>query len=549
MEYYLLKKIQNYLQVNNLDAMIIPSTDPHMSEYVAESFQFRKVVSGFTGSAGTLVVGKKESALWTDSRYYLQAEIELQDSGILLMRDGEEQTPSVAEWIFSQKTETKELLVGYDFSFISVDWEKKFVAEITHLGGICNRFNVDYDEFWIDRPLMPSEEIWIYEEKFAGESVGQKIERLRKLMIEKSKRTDSYTIVSKLDEIAWLLNLRGSDVAYTPVFYAYLLVSQKQVVLYVDEQKLSPKVKAYLEENNIEIKQYFKNCVLQEIEKEDLYLCYDSKVLSVAIFSLIKKVGYEGLSLVGEMKAIKNETEIRNLRLAMKKDAKAVMAFEKWLFEALQNKADLTEISVAEKLLFFRQQQDGFLSESFAPIVAYAEHGAIVHYSATPKTNKKIESRGFLLIDSGGHYLEGTTDITRTYCLGDLTEEMSQNYEAVRKGNEALSKIVFPKGTCGFHLDVLARQFLWQLGLNYGHGTGHGIGQCLCVHEGPQNISQRVIEVPLQAGMIVSNEPGYYKSGEYGIRIENQLLVKPSSVSEDFLCFEVLTQVPIQKLG
>ncbi|MBQ5778976.1 MAG: aminopeptidase P family N-terminal domain-containing protein, partial [Paludibacteraceae bacterium] len=331
MEYYLLKKIQNYLQVNNLDAMIIPSTDPHMSEYVAESFQFRKVVSGFTGSAGTLVVGKKESALWTDSRYYLQAEIELQDSGILLMRDGEEQTPSVAEWIFSQKTETKELLVGYDFSFISVDWEKKFVAEITHLGGICNRFNVDYDEFWIDRPLMPSGEIWIYEEKFVGESVGKKIERLRKLMIEKSKRTDSYTIVSKLDEIAWLLNLRGSDVAYTPVFYAYLLVFQKQVVLYVDEQKLSSKVKAYLEENNIEIKQYFKNCVLQEIEKEDLYLCYDSKVLSVAIFSLIKKVGYEGLSLVGEMKAIKNETEIRNLRLAMKKDAKAIMDFEKWL--------------------------------------------------------------------------------------------------------------------------------------------------------------------------------------------------------------------------
>ena len=533
------RRLTEAMERNGVSAMVIPTADENLSEYVAEHWKTRRALSGFTGSAGTLAVvsaaGSKEGeeawALWTDSRYYLQAEAQLEGTGIELMRDGEEGVPSVWAWL------TEKVKAG---GKVSLPWALMSVREWMEakrgLKGVeteTGAYEQMVDEAWMERPGRPTGKVVEYDVRYAGESREQKMERARKRLREEGAEA---LLTAATEEVAWLLNLRGGDEPYTPTFAGTVLLTQTGYTLYTDHEVAE----------GIEAKR-------MAAVKEDLRawsggkIAMDINKTPAALRAMVKAANVKMAgSVVGAMKAVKNETEIEDTRRTMETDGVALARHWKWMEET---KEEMTEMSVAEKLHELRREAGGamYKSESFETIAAWREHGAIVHYSATEETNSKIEGEGLLLIDSGGQYLMGTTDVTRTYVRGEVDEETRRDFTLVLKGHIGVAMSRFPKGTAGRELDVIAKQHLWAEGKDYGHGTGHGVGHYLCVHEGPQRIGKKGT-VAMEAGMVTSNEPGYYKAGRYGIRHEN-LTLTVADEKEGWLKMETLTLCPFDAKG
>lgn len=524
-----------------LSAYIVPGTDPHASEYVADYWKERNWLSGFTGSAGTVAVTTSKAGLWTDSRYFLQAEAQLKGSGIDLMKEGLAETPSIADWIISELTTDEAVGVNPEmFSAKAYEALKGKFAE-------ANLRLVSIDlirPLWNDRPQLPTQPLYVLEEQYAGQNVADKLAAVRQ---EMAKHNADVYVLSSLDEIAWLFNIRGTDVDYNPLVIAYAMVEKNKVTLFIAPSKLTAFSMKYVVENKICVADY-EHIVpaLHAIGGHDTVM-YDGNRLNQALFEAFpvncKKVDIP--SVVMRLKSVKNSVELAGTRRAMLQDGKALVRFFKWLEETV-GKERLTEFDIMARLKEFRSEGEHFVGESFGTIAGYQGNGAIVHYSASEKGAAEIKKEGMLLLDSGGQYFDGTTDITRTVTLSEPTAEQKRDYTLVLKGHIALACAKFPKGTCGVQLDILARQFLWQQGLSYGHGTGHGVGHFLCVHEGPQNIRTDLNPTPLEVGMLVSNEPGLYRAGKYGIRIENLVAVKECEVTEfgQFLSFETLTLFP-----
>ena len=529
-----------------LSAFIIPSTDPHLSEYVASHWKSREWISGFTGSAGTVVVTLDKAGLWTDSRYFLQAADQLENTGITLFKDGLPTTPSIKEWLSCELKSGESLGIdGKMFSVSDVEemknlFSKKNIAVETSLD--------PFEQIWNDRPAMPQDPAFVYETKYAGVSCLDKIEQIRQQM---EKEGVASLLVTALDEIAWTLNLRGSDVKCNPVVISYLLITQKENFYFIAPEKLTADVKEYLLSQKIIIRNYDEiNSALSDLDAASLLI--GSSKTNFDVFSAVNsscKI-VRGNSPIALLKAIRNEQEIAGIHAAMIRDGVALVKFLRWL-EAAVPKGNETELSVDVKLHELRAAQDMYMGESFDTIAGYKEHGAIVHYSATPESSSGLKSEGFLLLDSGAQYLDGTTDITRTIALGHLTEEEKIDYTLVLKGHIAIATCKFPYGTRGAQIDVLARVALWQRGLNYLHGTGHGVGHFLSVHEGPQSIRLNEVPALLLPGMLTSNEPGIYKGGRHGIRIENLTLVRRDIETEfgEFYRFETVTLCPISTEG
>lgn len=536
------------MKAAQIDAYIIPSSDPHQGEYVAEHWQSRAWISGFSGSAGTVVVTEKHLGLWTDSRYYLQAPEELKAAdGHLHKMDGSRESWFI-NWLIDQLP--KGATLGCDGRLFTEANIRKIERRLDG-NDLTLKSNVDLiSEVWSDRPELSLTAIEDFPVKYAGESREQKLMRIQQKLREEN--VDGLWM-SGLDDIAWTLNLRGQDVPLNPLFYSYLLITADRHYLFIDEEKVSPEIAEDIAAAKVELRPYAEAFSELKAHSARLRLWVDPNIASRAIFEALSDNDHlEKAGPVRGMKAIKNETEITNIRHAMVKDGVALVRAFRWLEEQLRQRP-VKETEVAEKLAHFRSQQALYRGESFDAIVGYRGNGAIVHYHATAEKQSLIRNEGVLLVDSGGQYLDGTTDITRTFALGEVSEEVKKNYTRVLKGHIALAQAVFPEGTRGVQLDVLARQYLWQEGLNYGHGTGHGVGFFLNVHEPPQgfvpNLSERGT-TPLREGMFSSNEPGYYKAHEYGIRIENLILAVQKGSdheSEDFLCFEDLTLYPISK--
>lgn len=539
-------KLRNTMLNASVSACVIPSSDPHMSEYVPDYWKARTYFSGFTGSAGTLVITITEAFLWTDSRYFLQAEKELQGTQIKLFKSGEIGVPSYLEFLLSK------LAAGEVISMhASVFSTEEILISKTAFSKKHLLLKTDLDlvsKVWTkNRPLLPEKSIFIYDTLFTGKTIGQKIHSIQSIL--KKKKAD-VLLLNTLDEIAWLLNLRGNDIKYNPLFIAYVSIENDKVILFVDTKKISKQVNDYLNDNHLILKEY--NSFSQHISLlKNKTIWIDKAKMNYACYNQVNNYNriVFGTSPVAKIKSLKNKIEIEGFRTAMIKDGVALTKFYKWLENCLKSNYVVTEISAAKKLKKFRSYQSLFFEESFAPIIGYNEHGAIVHYSANKQTDVEIKPNGFLLIDSGGHYLNGTTDITRTISLGPLTATQKSDFTLVLKAHIALAKAIFPKGAYGFELDKIAREPLLKNGLNYGHGTGHGVGHFLCVHEGPQSIRPDKNKTPLKKGMVVSNEPGIYRTKAYGIRTENLLLVKeleePSK--NGILHFEILTLFPIDK--
>lgn len=536
------------MKAAQIDAYIIPSSDPHQGEYVAEHWQSRAWISGFSGSAGTVVVTEKHLGLWTDSRYYLQAPEELKAAdGHLHKMDGSRESWFI-NWLIDQLPNGASL--GCDGRLFTEANIRKIERRLDG-NDLTLKSNVDLiSEVWSDRPELSLTTIEDFPVKYAGESREQKLMRIQQKLREEN--VDGLWM-SGLDDIAWTLNLRGQDVPLNPLFYSYLLITADRHYLFIDEEKVSREIAEDIAAAKVELRPYAEAFSELKAHSARLRLWVDPNTASRAIFEALSDNDHlEKAGPVRGMKAIKNETEITNIRHAMVKDGVALVRAFRWLEEQLRQRP-VKETEVAEKLAHFRSQQALYRGESFDAIVGYRGNGAIVHYHATAEKQSLIRNEGVLLVDSGGQYLDGTTDITRTFALGEVSEEVKENYTRVLKGHIALAQAVFPEGTRGVQLDVLARQYLWQEGLNYGHGTGHGVGFFLNVHEPPQgfvpNLSERGT-TPLREGMFSSNEPGYYKAHEYGIRIENLILAVQKGSdheSEDFLCFEDLTLYPISK--
>lgn len=542
--------LRKIMQRNGIQAFILPTTDPHNSEYVAAHWEARKWLTGFTGSAGTAVITMKKAGLWTDSRYFLQAAEQLEGTGITLFKDRMPGTPSIAEWL--SKELKKGDIIGMDGWVNGIDFKESLYAVCSPKGIQVESVADPFDEIWKDRPSLPSDPVFILEEKYAGRSCRQKIELIRE---EIRKNNCQSILLSALDEIAWTLNLRGSDVHCNPVFISYMHITQKKATLYIIEEKLSPEVKVYLEENGVILKSYHQ--VEGDIKKVRQNIQV-SPALNMKLFNAAGYLTANGIdtghkimeipSPVSLLKAVKNETEINGFRHAMERDGIAMVKFLKWLKTAVPA-GNETELSVDRKLYGLRAEQADFKGISFDTIAGYKEHAAIVHYEATPETDIPLKPEGMLLLDSGAQYLDGTTDITRTIVLGPLSNEEKTDYTLVLKGFLQLQNAIFPEGTCGTQLDILARQAMWKAGVNYFHGTGHGVGHFLCVHEGPHQIRMNYMPTPLRPGMTVTDEPGIYKAGRHGIRTENTLLTVPAMETEfgSFMKFEPLTLCPIDK--
>ncbi|SDB89454.1 aminopeptidase P family protein [Williamwhitmania taraxaci] len=538
-----LKQLRKEMEKRGISAAIIPSGDPHLSEYVAEHWRTRAWLSGFTGSAGTVVVTETDAGLWTDSRYFLQAERELEGTGIRLFKMGTPGVPTSEDWLLEQLN--KKSIVGVDTRLFSYNqligledklYEKKIT--IAHTQGIGSKG-------WETRPRLPKEPIIIHPEEIAGETMIVKLTTIRAKM-EEAKAT-SY-IITALDEIAWLFNLRGSDVAYNPVFYAYAIVFTNRVALFIDSAKVSPTVMRMLNNHAIEIFDYDEIIDFVKDFKKKERILVDPAKTNFALANTIPsscKIVWQS-SPIALAKACKTEIELEGIRNAMINDGVAMVEVLQWI-EQTVGKETITEITVEEKLRNCRSRQPYFVGESFGSIVGYAEHGAIVHYSATPETASEIHPKSFLLIDSGGQYQSGTTDITRTIHLAAPTEQEKEDYTLVLKGMIGLARAVFTPNTRGSNLDMLARQPLLAQQRNYGHGTGHGVGFFLNVHEGPQSIRMEENSVTIQPGMVCSDEPGLYRSGMYGIRIENLIACVPAGTTEfgTFNKWETLTLCPI----
>ena len=505
-------KLRDYLRKNGLAAFIFPSTDPHQGEYVPEHWQTRKWISGFDGSAGTAVVTLSDAALWTDSRYYIAAEQQLQGTPFKLMKDGQAETPSITEWLCQQLTENN--VVGVDGE-VFTETEIEEMQAALGKAGIMLRTDLDpAEELWADRPPIPKNKVEIQPLEFAGESAESKIERVRQALREQKANG---ILISQLDDIAWLLNLRGSDVHCNPVFVSYLLLTLNEVTLFIDSDKLDETVRNYLKGIGVGIQPY---------KKPSLETTASNPIPA--------------------MKSVKNDVEIEGFRKAMIRDGVAMVRFLRWLKPAVEAGGE-TEMSIDRKLTALRAEQLLYRGLSFDTIAAYGTHGAIVHYEATPKSDIKLEPKGLLLLDSGAQYQDGTTDITRTIALGPLTDEERFDYTLVLKGHIRLALTRFPDGISGTQIDALARYAMWQHGINYGHGTGHGVGSYLCAHEGPHQIRHTWKPAPLHAGMTVTNEPGIYRQGKHGVRIENTMLIVEDGETEfgKFLRLEPLTLCPI----
>ena len=531
---------------NNIKAFIIPSTDPHLSEYVAPYWMSREWISGFTGSAGTAVILMDKAGLWTDSRYFLQAEKELEGSGITLYKEMLPETPSITKFL-CQNLKPGES-VSIDGKMFSVQQVEQMKEDLAPYQLQVNLFGDPLKNIWKDRPSMPDAPAFIYDVKYAGKSCGEKVAAIR---TELKKKGIFALFLSSLDEIAWTLNLRGSDVHCNPVIVSYLLVTQDEVVYFISPEKITQEVNEYLQEQQVSLRKYDEaESFLNSFTGENILI--DPKKTNYAIYSAINpacKV-VRGESPVTLLKAIRNEQEIAGIHHAMQRDGVALVKFLKWL-EASVLSGKETELSVDRKLHEFRAAQPLYMGESFDTIAGYKEHGAIVHYSATEESDVTLQSKGFLLLDSGAQYLDGTTDITRTIALGELTEEEKTDYTLILKGHIALAMAKFPAGTRGAQLDVLARMPIWNHGMNFLHGTGHGVGHFLSVHEGPQSIRMNENPIVLQPGMVTSNEPGVYKAGSHGIRTENLTLVckDKEGMFGEYFKFETITLCPICKKG
>lgn len=538
-----LESLREVMRREHLSAFIFPSTDAHQSEYVADHWQGRTWISGFNGSAGTAVVTMKSAALWTDSRYFLAAEEQLKGTEFQLMKLKIEGTPTISEWL-AQELQGENAEVGLDGMVNSYHETMGLIADLRKSGGITVRTNFDpLGLIWTDRPAIPANPVEIQPMEFAGESVASKISRIRTAL--RQRHADGM-LISALDDIAWTLNLRGTDVHCVPVFVSYLLISSQQVSLYVDSAKINDEVKAYLTENGISLYPY--NKVAEGLERYSEYnILLDGDETSYFLWKTVKcQEIIAGNSPVPAMKAQKNDREIAGSRQAMLRDGVAMVKFLRWLKPAVEAGGQ-TEISIDRKLTSLRAEQHLFRDISFDTIAGYQAHGAIVHYEATPETDVALKPEGLILIDSGAQYQDGTTDITRTIALGPVTEEMKHVYTLVLKGHIQLELAKFPDGASGTQLDALARECMWREGYNYLHGTGHGVGSYLSVHEGPHQIRMEWKPTPLRAGMTVTDEPGLYLSGKFGVRIENTLLIKDYQTTEfgKFLQMESLTLCPI----
>lgn len=539
-----LARLRELMKREHLSAFIFPSTDAHQSEYVADHWRGREWISGFNGSAGTAVVTMESAALWTDSRYFLAAEEQLEGTEYQLMRLKMEGTPTIAEWLGKELQDVQSPEVGLDGMVNSYNYVKDLSYSLRKLGGITLRTNLDpLEQIWENRPSLPANPVEIQPLEYAGETLASKVARIRKSLRE--LHADGM-LVSALDDIAWTLNLRGTDVHCNPVFVSYLLIESDKVSLFVDDNKLSPEVKQYLQDNQVSLYKY--NKVEKCLESYSEYnILLDGNETSYYLWKTVKcqEIVAAG-SPIPAMKAVKNKAEIEGYRSAMLKDGVAMVKFLKWLKPAVEAGGQ-TEISIDEKLTSLRAEQKLFRDISFDTIAGYAQHGAIVHYEATPETDVVLKPEGLILIDSGAQYQNGTTDITRTIALGAVSEEMKHVYTLVLKAHIQLELVKFPDGASGTQLDAVGRECMWREGYNFLHGTGHGVGSYLCVHEGPHQIRMEWMPTPLRAGMTLTDEPGLYLAGKFGVRIENTVLISDYMSTEfgKFLQIEPLTLCPI----
>jgi Xaa-Pro aminopeptidase len=536
--------LRNAMKQHGISACIIPGTDPHASEYIADYWKERQWISGFDGSAGTAVVTLTDAGLWTDSRYFLHAAEQLEGTSFELMKMGLSETLDIIPWLATKLTSGDKVGVNAQMFSINAYSSMKNDLEMSDIELV----SIDLpDMVWTERPSLPLQPFYAFNVKYAGKSAVEKLNLVRAEM--KKVHADDF-VISALDDIAWLFNIRGNDVNYNPVVIAYALVENEKATLFISPEKLSSETNTYLKNEGVEVADY--NAIYDRIKQISASnsVLVDGGKLNQALFESIPS----GCSIrnimspIFKLKSIKNEVEMAGVRCAMVKDGVALTKFFMWL-EANLETGNLSEISISEKLREFRSEQENFVGESFGTIAGYAAHGAIVHYNAVKETDSKLKPENILLLDSGGQYLDGTTDITRTVALGSPTNQQIKDFTLVLKGHIALGTALFPAGTRGSQLDILARKALWDLGLNYGHGTGHGVGHFLCVHEGPQSIRMDENPTILQPGMMLSNEPGMYRTNEYGIRIENLVHVVPAQKTEfgQFLQFETLTLFPIDK--
>lgn len=539
-----LAALRDEMRREHLSAFIFPSSDPHNSEYVPPRWEGRKWISGFDGSAGTAVVTLHSAALWTDSRYFLAAEEQLAGTEFQLMRERMEGTPGIAEWIAAELSDADSTEIGVDGMCMTYADVSDLKTELKHNGGITVRTNLDIlDRVWTDRPSVPFNPVRIQPLEYAGESCRDKLGRIRSSLL---RRGAGGMLMTQLDDIAWTLNLRGTDVHCTPVFVAWLIVAEEVAVLYIKDEKLSPEVIDYLHAEGVAVDDY--DNIIDALNSYDGYtLLIDPATTNYTLSQLRGNFNLVSApSPVPEMKAVKNEVECNGFRNAMLRDGVAMVKFLKWLEEAVPRGGE-TELSVSAKLRQLRAEQPLFMDESFDTIAGYEEHGAIVHYEPSPESDVALRPEGFLLLDSGAQYLDGTTDITRTIQLGAVSDLHRRVYTLVLKGHLSLQNLCFPRGAAGTQLDAVARVAMWRDGMNFMHGTGHGVGSYLSVHEGPHQIRQEYRPAPMLEGMTVTDEPGLYLAGKFGVRIENTLLTVPYLTTEfgRFLRFEPLTLCPI----
>ena len=542
-----LKELRAQMQERGIDIYIVPTSDFHQSEYVGEYFKARKYMTGFTGSAGTAVITKEEAGLWTDGRYFIQAEKQLEGSTVKLFKMGEEGVPKVEEYVKDHLTEGS--CIGFDGRVMDAKSGEKYAKMAEEKKAALYVKEDLVGNIWKDRPQLPANKVWILEDAYAGRSMADKIADVRTKM---QKEGADIHILSSLYDIAWLLNLRGGDIDHVPVFLSFVSIEKEQILLFINPQILDKEVQDYLEKNHVTIRPY-----------EDIYT-YAQNLQKVKVLISAEETNYRIAECIREhaevlegenpslmLKAVKNETELKNTREAHLKDAAAVTKFMYWLKTNI-GKVEISEISASDYLEERRKEQEHYLDLSFDTISAYGPHGAMMHYSATKESNAVLKPEGFLLVDSGGHYLEGTTDITRTFALGALTDEEKQHFTAVCRSNMNLANAKFLYGCCGINLDILARGPLWDLGIDYRCGTGHGVGHILNVHEGPNGFRWKIVPErndsgKLEEGMITTDEPGVYIEGKYGIRTENELICVKDEKNEygQFMRFENITYVPI----
>ncbi len=534
--------LRSLMKERSIDAFIIPSSDNHGSEYVSDYFRVRQWISGFTGSAGTVVITEKEAHLWVDGRYFLQGEQQIQGTEYILERMGEPGVKTYTQWICDNvKTGGTVSFNGKVFTVSQLhDLEESFKEK-----GIKTKPEEDiFDIIWKDRPTMPNKKIFVHEDSYAGKTVEEKLTLVKEEMKDINVNN---LLLASLDDIAWLLNLRGGDVECNPVFLSYFLISDDKYILYVDKEKLNEKIINLLSSKSISIKDY--NDIVSDLKLIKGNITFDPSKTNVWLKESINKEvnTIEKRNITTDLKARKNSVELKNIENAHIKDGVAMVKFIKWVKENVNNE-EITEISAAEKLKELRAEGEDFIDISFDTIAGYGPHGAIIHYKASEESSLKLQPKGLFLVDSGAQYLDGTTDITRTIALGELTEEEKEDYTLVLKGHLNLSTAIFLEGTPGCSLDVLARRALWSKGLDFKHGTGHGVGYLLNVHEGPQGIRRELNPIALEEGMIVSNEPGVYKADKHGVRIENLIAVQEKEKNDfgKFMCFKDLTLCPYE---